>query len=121
LGYWLDPRLTFNHHHQKWLTHTRQQQARISRLCRQCDLPPARASNLQKAVVQSVATYGIELNAARRFPMRDIGRTASLQLVLNRQARAATGCFRTTPIGFLMAEGGSRLAEAITRGLEARL
>jgi ribonuclease HI len=68
-----------------------------------------------------VATYGIELNAARRFPTRDIGRTTSLQLVLNRQARAVTGCFSTTPIGFLMAEGGSRLAEAITHGLEARL
>jgi hypothetical protein len=30
LGYWLDLRLTFNHHHQKWLTHACQQQAPIS-------------------------------------------------------------------------------------------
>jgi ribonuclease HI len=45
---------------------------------------------------------------------------ASLQKVLNQQARAATGCFRTTPISFLMAEGGSQPAEAIIRGQEAR-
>jgi hypothetical protein len=83
LGYWLDPRLTFNHHHQKWLTKARQQQARISRLCRRQGLPPASAANLQKAVVQSIATYGIELNAARRLPSRDVGWLANLQKVLN--------------------------------------
>jgi hypothetical protein len=120
LGFWLDPKLTLNHHHQKWLAKAKQQQARISRLCRRQGLPPGSAANLQKAVVQSVATYGIELNATRRQPSRDVGRMANLQKILNQQARAATGCFRTTPVGFLMAEGGSRPAEAIVRGHEAR-
>jgi ribonuclease HI len=119
LGYWLDPKLTFNHHHQKWLTRARQQQARLARLCRSQGLPPASTANLQKAVVQSVATYGSEINAARRYPSRDVGRIAGLQLILNWQARAATGCLRTTPLGFLMAEGATRPAEAIVRGREA--
>jgi hypothetical protein len=120
LSYWMDPRLTFNHHHQKWLTKAKRQQARIARLCCQQGLPPASAANLQKAIVQSVATYGVELNATRRLPSRDVGRLASLQLVVNQQARVATGCLRTTPIGFLMAEGGTCPAEAIVRGREAR-
>jgi hypothetical protein len=34
LGFWLDPKLTLNHHHQKWLAKAKQQQATISRLCR---------------------------------------------------------------------------------------
>jgi hypothetical protein len=120
LGYWLDPKLTFNHHHQKWLTKARQQQARLARLCRSQGLPPASTANLQKAVAPSVAMYGIDINAARRYPSRDVGHIASLQLILNRQARAITGCLRTTPLGFLMAEGATRPAEAIVRGREAR-
>jgi hypothetical protein len=34
LGFWLDPKLMLNHHHQKWLAKAKQQQARISHLCR---------------------------------------------------------------------------------------
>jgi hypothetical protein len=116
LGVWLDAKLTLSHHHDKWTTKARQQQARIARLCRHQGLPPSSAANLQKAVVQSVATYGIELGVIRKDPFRDKTRIADLQKVLNQQARAATGCFRNTPISFLMAEGGSRPAEAIVRG-----
>jgi hypothetical protein len=83
LGYWLDPKLIFNHHHQKWLTRAHQQQARLARLCRSQGLPPASTANLQKALVQSVATYGSEINAARQYPSCDIGCIASLQLILN--------------------------------------
>jgi hypothetical protein len=119
LGYWLDPKLTFNHHHQKWLTKARQQQARLARLCRSQGLPPASTANLQKAVVQSVAMYGIDINAARRYPSRDVGCIASLQLILNRQARVITVCLRTTPLGFLMAEVATRPTEARVRGREA--
>jgi hypothetical protein len=109
----------FNHHYQKWLTKARQQQARLTRLCRSQGLPPASTAILQKAMVQSVATYGSDISAACRYPSRDVGRIASLQLILNRQARVVTGCLRTTPLGFLMAEGATRPAEAIVHGREA--
>jgi hypothetical protein len=120
LGYWLDPKLMFNHHHQKWLMKARQQQAHLAHLCRSQGLPPTSTANLQKAVVQSVATYSSDINAARRYPSRDVGCIASLQLILNCQARAVTGCLRMTPLGFLMAEGATRPAEAIVRSREAR-
>jgi hypothetical protein len=51
LGFWLDPKLMLNHHHQKWLTNTRQQQARSSCLCHHQGLLPGSTANLQKAVV----------------------------------------------------------------------
>jgi hypothetical protein len=120
LGYWLDPKLTFNHHHQKWLTKAYQQQARLARLCRSQGLPPASTANLQKAVVQSVATYSSNINAAYRYPSRDVGRITSLQLILNHQARAVTVCLRMTPLGFLMAEAATHPAQAIVRVQEAR-
>jgi hypothetical protein len=69
--------------------------------------------------VQSVATYGSEINMAHQYPSSDIGRIASLQLILNRQARAVTGCLRITPLSFLMAEGATHPAEAIVRSREA--
>jgi hypothetical protein len=48
--------------HEKWTSKVRKQQARINRLCHKYGLPPGNVSNLERAVVQSVATYGIELN-----------------------------------------------------------
>jgi hypothetical protein len=120
LGVWLDSKLTLSQHHHKWITKAKQQQAQIARLCRHWGLPLSSAANLQKAVVQSVATYGIELGTIQKNPPHDKTRLANLQKVLNQQARAATGCFRTTPIGFLIAEGGSRPATAIVRGRQER-
>jgi hypothetical protein len=107
LGIWLDPKLTLNQHHHKWTTKAKQYQAHIACPCRHQGLPPSSAANLQKAVVQSMAIYGIELGAIQKNPPHDKTRLANLQKVLNQQAWAATGCFRTTPIGLLMAEGGS--------------
>jgi threonine/homoserine efflux transporter RhtA len=49
-------------------------------------------ANLQKAIVQSIVTYSVELNAARYLPSQDIGYLASLQLILNQQVHMATGC-----------------------------
>jgi hypothetical protein len=63
LGYWLDPNLIFNHHHQKWLMKADQQQAYLAHLYHSQGLPPTSTANLQKAVVQSVATYSSDINA----------------------------------------------------------
>jgi hypothetical protein len=119
LGFWLDSKLTLSQHYQKWITKAKHPQARIAYLCHYQGLPPNSTANLQKVVVQSVVIYGIELNAIQKNPLNDMACIASLQKVLNQQARAVTVCFRTTPIGFLMAEGGSRLAKAIIQGREA--
>jgi hypothetical protein len=86
LGFWLDSKLALSQHHQKWITKAKQQQARIACLCYYQGLPPHSAANLQKAVVQSVAIYGIELNIIRNNCPKDMAHIASLQEVLNQQA-----------------------------------
>jgi hypothetical protein len=118
LGVWLDTKLTLSQHHDKWITKATEQQARIACLCHHQGLIPSGATNLQKVVVQSVATYGIELYAIQKNPPRDKTQIANLQNLLNQQARAATGYFHTIPIGFLMAEGRSQPAVAIVQGRE---
>ena len=63
--------------------------------------------------MQSVATYGMEINSIRENPEPVKGSIQDLQVIVNEQARRTTGTFKTTPEGFLMAEGAMKPAEAI--------
>lgn len=113
LGFILDSKLKFDEHHRVWSTKARTRQAQIRRLCVNKGLPAFSAANLQKAVVQSVATYGIEVYAVLDNGEMPLWQLKDLQTILNEQARRATGLFKTTPIGVLMAEGAMKPAKAI--------
>jgi hypothetical protein len=63
LGIWLDFQINLKTHHEKWTSKVRKQQARIYRLCHKYGLQPGSVVNLQRVVVQSVTTYGIEFNS----------------------------------------------------------
>ena len=105
LGVYLDSELRLNHHHSTWLQKAKRRQQEISRLCRKRGLPAFSVANLQRAVVQSVATYGIELSAVGPEKLAvPAHRVRSLQVLINEQARRTLGAFKTTPEGFLMAE-----------------
>ncbi|KKA16155.1 reverse transcriptase, partial [Rasamsonia emersonii CBS 393.64] len=112
LGIWLDAGLTFKVHYQTRLRKARMAEARVQSLCRQQGLPPGLVRRIQVAAVQAVALYGAEL-----WWQGQKDRLAGLQQLVNRQARAITGMFRTTPIGPLVREAGLEPAETL---LEAR-
>ena len=58
------------------------------------------------ACVQSVAMFGSELWWKGGNIRGTTGRAEELQLLVNREARAITGAFRTTNLGALAMESG---------------
>lgn len=114
LGVFLDSELRLNEHHTTWMAKAKRRQAEIGRLCRKRGLPAFSVANLQKAVVQSVGTYGIELSAiGTDRPKVPVHWITQLQGLLNEQARRTMGAFKTTPEGFLMAESSMKPAAAL--------
>jgi ribonuclease HI len=96
LGYWLDSKLSFREHFQ-----TRYQKAEkvlkiIAPLAKLNGLPSGLVRKIQIAVIQSIALFGSEIwwEGQRNYQEK-------IQKLLNKQARAITGLFRTTPIPFL--------------------
>jgi len=69
------------------------------------------------ACVQSAAMFGSELWWKGGNIRGTTGRADELQLLINHQPRATTGCFRTTNLGALSMESGLRPA---TNQLENR-
>ena len=64
------------------------------------------------ACVQSAAMFGAELWWKGDRVQGTIGRADELQRLINQEARATTGCFRTTNRGALSMESGLRAATA---------
>jgi hypothetical protein len=64
------------------------------------------------ACVQSVVMFGSELWWKGDQTQSTKGWASDLQLLVNREARAVTGCFRTTNLGALAMESGIRPATA---------
>jgi len=62
------------------------------------------------ACVQSVAMFGPELWWKGDHVRGTMGQADELQLLVNQEARATTGCFRTTNLGALSMESGLRAA-----------
>jgi hypothetical protein len=112
LGIWLDAGLTFKAHYLTRLQKARTAEARVRTLCRGQGLPPGLVRRTQVAAVQAVALYGSEL-----WWQGQKDRLKGMQQMVNRQARAVTGMFRTTPIGPLIREAGLEPAETL---LESR-
>jgi ribonuclease HI len=112
LGMLLDTGLTLKAHYQNRLQKAKKAEARVRALCRQQGLPPGLVRRIQKAAVQAVALYGAEL-----WWQGQKDRLGGFQRLINQQARAITGAFKTTPIGPLVREAALEPAESL---LEAR-
>ena len=120
LGVLLDQCLTLKPHYQDRLQKAKKVEGQIKALSKQQGLPPGALWRIHKATVQAVALYGAEL-----WWRGQKDRARGLQTLVNQQARAITGAFRTTPIGPLIREAAlepaSCLLEARQQGYIARL
>jgi hypothetical protein len=112
LGIFLDTGLTLKTHYQERLQKAKTAERQVRALCRRHGLPPGLVRRIQKAAVQLVALYGAEL-----WWQGQKDRLGNLQRLINQQARAIIGAFRTTPIGPLVREAALEPAENL---LEAR-
>ena len=117
LGVWLDSQLTLKEHHARRLKGGRNAKTRLRRLTGPLRLSPVNCWKVMTACVQSVAMFGAELWWKGDGTRGTVGRAKDLQLLVNRQARASTGCFRTTNLGALSMESG---LQAATTQLENR-
>ena len=110
LGVWLDSQLTPRDHHATRLSEGRKAITRLRRLTGQMGLSPANCRKVMTACVQSVAMFGSELWWKGDHVRGTMGQADKLQLLVNQEARATTGCFRTTNLGALSIESDLRAA-----------
>jgi hypothetical protein len=110
LGVWLDSQLTLKEHHPIRLKEGKKALGRLRRLTGQMGLAPVNCWKVMTAYVQSVAMFGSEL--WWKGDGVEKKREQELQVVVNKQARAVTGCCRTTNLGALAMESGLRPATA---------
>jgi len=112
LGVWLDSQLTLKEHHAIRLKEGKKAMGRLRRLTGQMGLSPVNCRKVMTACVQSVAMFGSELWWKGDGVEGTKGRAEELQVAVNQQARAVTGCFGTTNRGALAMESGLRPAMA---------
>jgi len=86
--------------------------ARLKRLAGQMGLTSGNCRGVVAACVQAVEMYGNELWWQGEGKQGMVEGVAELQKPVNFEARAATGCFRTTNQGALSCESGLRPAVA---------
>ena len=110
LGVWLDSQLILKDHHAGRMKDGRNALTRLRRLSGQLGLSPANRRKVMTAYIQSVAMFGAELWWEGAEMRGTVGRANELQLLVNHQARATTGCFRTTNLAVLSMESGLRPA-----------
>jgi len=110
LGIWLDSQLTLKDHHVRRMKEGRNALTRLRRPAGQLGLSPANCRKAMAACIQSAAMFGAELWWKGDQTAGTIGRANELQLLVNQQARATTGCFRTINLGALSMESGLRAA-----------
>jgi hypothetical protein len=112
LGVWLDSQLTLKGHHAIRLKEGKKALGRLRRLTGQMWLAPVNCQKVMTACIQSVAMFGSELWWKGDGVEGTIERAQELQVMVNKQARAVTGCFGTTNQGALAMESGLRPATA---------
>ena len=101
LGIWLDSQLKFTAHINEKLLRARTAEIQIKGLTRTYGLAPALVRRIQIAAVQSIALYGAEL-----WWKQQKNHESTVQKLLNRQARAITGMYPSTPVHPLLCEAG---------------
>jgi len=110
LGVWLDSQLTLRDHPATRLKQGQKAMTRLRRLTGQMGLSPANCRKVMTACIQSVAMFGSELWWKGDHVWGTMGQANELQLLVNQEARATTGCFWTTNLGALSMESGLRAA-----------
>lgn len=106
LGFWLDYSLNFQEHFKKKLAKATQVLNQTRTLSKRKGLALGLVRKLQLAAVNTIALYGVEIWWKNQKNRRD-----QLQLLLNKQARAIIGMFKTTPLKLLQREAGLLNAE----------
>jgi hypothetical protein len=101
LGVWLDAGLTFKHHQNFRLGRAKAAEARLKCLTNTHGLSPGLVRRIQIAAVQATALYGAEL-----WWKNQVTYLNDTQRLINRQASAITGMFRSTPEESLVREAG---------------
>jgi len=109
---WLDSQLTLRDHHATRLKEGRKAMTWLRCLTGQMGLSPANCRKVMTACVQSIAMFGSELWWKGDHVRGTIGQADELQQLANQEARATTGCFRTTNLGALSMDSGLRSATA---------
>jgi len=89
----------------------RQAEGRLRRLTGQFGLTPEHCRRIQVACVQASALFGSELWWTNGRGVK--GQANDIQLMVNRQARSTTGCYKSTNTGALVAEAGLRPATSL--------
>jgi len=117
LGVWLDPKLALKDRHAIRMKEGRNAITRLRRLTGQMGLSPANCRKVMTAYVQSATMFGAGLRWKGDHVTGTQGRAEEIQLLINQETRATTGCFRTTNLGALSMESGLR---AETTQLETR-
>jgi len=112
LGIWLDSHLTLKDHQRAMMKKGRKALVRLRRLAGQMGLTSGNCRKVMTACVQSVAMYGIELWWKGKGKPGMSSGAGELQKLVNQEARAVTGRFRTTNLGALAMESGLRPAAA---------
>ena len=112
LGIWLDFQLTLKEHHDIGTREGKQAMTRLRRLTGQMGRSPANCRKVMMACIQSVAMFGAELWWKGDHVTGTMGRAQELQRLINQQAQATMGCFRTTNLGALRMEASLRAATA---------
>jgi len=117
LGIWLVSQLTLGTHHNTKLQDGKRAMIRLRWLKGQMALAAANCRKIMAACIQSATMFGSELWWKGGNIRGTMGPVDELQLLINHQARATTGCFRTTNLGALSMESGLKPA---TNQLENR-
>ena len=107
---WLDSQLTLRDHHATRLKQGQKAMTRLRRLTGQMGLSPANCRKVMTACIQSVAMFGSELWWKGDHVWETMGQPNELQLLVNQEARATTGCFWTTNLGACSMESDLRAA-----------
>jgi len=122
---WLEVRLvsqlTLKGHHAIRLKNRKNAMAPLCRLAGQMVLTPANRRKVMTACIQSVAMFSSELWWKGDQTQGAVKRANELQLLINQEARATTGCFWTTNLEALSIESGLRPAVAQLENRQRRL
>ena len=101
LGIWVDSQLKFSSHIHERIKRARIAEIQIKGLTRMYGLVPGLVRRIQLSVVQSTALYGSE-----HWWKGQKNHEHTFQQLFNRQARAITGMYRSTPVHPLLCEAG---------------
>jgi ribonuclease HI len=115
LGFWMDSALNLNDRFTKRMAKARQREAEIKRRHGKYGMTPKNVRTIMTATVQTSALFGAEI-----WWRNQEQRAEQIQKMINREARAITGCMKTTPIGPLIVEASITPAKVLLDNRQRR-